>query len=590
MGTQQHGLNRPRILLALQFWEGDKAKAGELARLIADIEPVRNKRADVLLSARFDTSPDDATVQYLGRRFNVYTAVGTTRLTGHPAGSFGLWHDTIRVIRDRCADGTMPRYTCCLVFEADCVPLSRKWIDELLDGWIKNHSRALAIGHEWHASKCPWPHINGNMMVSGRAEDLDTLAGWRGSPAKPWDIEIYPFLRQKGGVDSPLIRSLYIKKTPPGFMGRLRAIGAAFLHGDKDGTALALAREHVLRGKPFPDFSGTDGSVLFVDDEDPIPSVFEQLPGTKLRFPGEAARRYNPGLLKVPDGWLVAYRRIRLTDWASEIVLARFDDAWEFQSERLVTGLAEWPAGWLSYYEDPRLIPAPDGSVLLAYIHAAYNPARTFNQRAAILDTSAARVVRDVPLPFGSNSQDPGRQEKNWGFFYANDALHFVYGIHPHVVVRVSDMTTDSNTMVPGAHAWIPRYGEPRGGTPPVRVGPDRWVSFFHSRMPHKSREWRYHWGAYEFTVSARPSGTRSRVTRFTGCPLASGSERDGFLWPKGSCFWEPVVVFPTGAHFDGTNWVVAAGVNDSMSGVFRFDSNYLDLAFARKPPKRYSV
>ncbi len=586
-------MNTPRLLLALQYWAGDKARAGELARLITDLEPTVQRRADILLSARFDATHDPEVIAYAGRRFNVYTTIGTTRLVGHPAGSFGLWRDTIQAIRTKCASGEMPRYTCCLVFEADCAPLSRKWIDELLDGWLAKHPRALAVGHEWHASKCPWPHINGNMLVSGSEEALDTLLAWRGNPAKPWDVEIYPYLRERGAVDSPLIRSLYTKKTPDGFMGRLRAVGAAFLHGDKDGTAQALVRKYTLKGKNFPDMAirDHDGGPLFVDQEDEVPSVFEQVPGVRIKFPqGLPARRYNPGLLRDGDGWLLAYRRIALNDWRSELVLSRWSLGWDFLSERVITGLARWKDAWHDYYEDPRLVRSAEGNTLMAYTHTTYAPARTANQRFAVVDLGADDIVlRDYAPIFGFNEPVAGRQEKNWTPFYLGAELHFIYNISPFTVVRASDNATTTNTMVPGVVQWTSKYGEPRGGTPPVRAG-SRWVSYFHSRTPHKAREWRYHWGAFEFEVSPTARGARARVTRFTEHPIATASERDGFLWPKGACFWEPVVVFPTGAHFEDGTWTVAAGVNDSAVGVFTFKSDFLDAAFSRRKPARYSL
>lgn len=583
----------PRILLAIQYWAGDRTRAGELARLITDLEPVQHKRADVLLSARFDTTHDPEVVSYVGRRFNTYTTTGTTKLTGHPAGSYGLWRDTVQAIRTRCAAGAMPRYTCCLVFEADCAPLARGWIDELLDGWLAKHPKALAIGHEWHASKCPWPHINGNMLISGAEHALDTLLSWRGNPAKPWDVEIYPHLMANGASDSPLIRSLYTKKTPAGFMGRLRTVGAALLHGDKDGTAQALVRSHVMKGKPFPDLAtdDVDGVPLFVDDDDPVPSVFEQVPGTRLRFPvGAPARRYNPGLVKTPTGWLLPYRHIGMSDWESTINLAEFSHEWEFRSERRVEGLAEWPEDWKEYREDPRLIRTPEGSLLMPYVLATYSPARTFTQRFAVLDSGTHKVLRDFSIAqYGQNQQVPGRQEKNWTPFYLGRELHFIYRISPFVVVRASDHATTTNRMVPGVVSWEKLYGEPRGGTPPVNVGGNRWVSFFHSRTPHMAREWRYHWGAFEFEVSPTATGVKTRVLRFTEHPIATASERDGFLWPKGACFWEPVVIFPTGAHFEDGRWTVAAGVNDSAVGVFSFGQDFLDAAFRRKEAARYA-
>lgn len=77
--------------------------------------------------------------------------------------------------------------------------------------------------------------------------------------------------------------------------------------------------------------------------------------------------------------------------------------------------------------------------------------------------------------------------EKNWLLFDHDGELFAVYQVDPHIILRV-DLTgagpvrcwpafrTDWDTT-----AYTRRYGELRGGTPPVRVGA-HYVSFFHSR------------------------------------------------------------------------------------------------------------
>ena len=68
-----------RILLALQFWEGDKKPAMEVARLIADLESKHSDIADILFVSRFDCQQDPKTVEYVSRKFNCYTHVNKHR-------------------------------------------------------------------------------------------------------------------------------------------------------------------------------------------------------------------------------------------------------------------------------------------------------------------------------------------------------------------------------------------------------------------------------------------------------------------------------------------------------------------------------
>jgi len=540
-----------------------------------------------LLSARFDTAADPEVAQYAGRRFNVFTAVGTTRLTGHPAGSFGLWHDTLVAIRDRVrAD---PRYVCAFAFEADCVPLARGWIDELLAEWMA-HPNAAVAGHEWHGSNCPFPHINGNMLISCRPETLDALIQWRGSPARAWDVEGYRAFLGMGGRNTPVIRSLYVKDTPPAFLGRLRGIGAAVLHGDKDGSALAVARRHVLRGEEFP--SAGDPVKAFSSSDDSTPAVFEQLPGRWLDFGGPPARRYNPAILREGDGWMVVYRRVGISSWDSSLWVARLNSQFVCESQRELGGLSRWPDGRTAYYEDPRLVRIGD-RVLLSYTRGSYGgfnptthkPLSAWVQCAGWLDSDFSRVSSHLDLRFGQNDEhSAAASERDWVFFDPARTAepHFLYNVTPFTTVRVSDMRVRTYRHVP-CGMWPEKWGTPRGGTPPVQLPDGKWVTFIHSWTPHRTRDRRYHMGAVEFECGK----TRTKIHRFTQVPLVTASERDGFLWPSGACFWEPVVVKPCGADFSGGTWTVSAGINDAQSAVFQFSSDLLSEAFLRKPASR---
>ncbi len=57
-----------KILIALQFWKGDRDMAMKLARLMADLEPKHSDDADVLFISRFDTMQDVDAVKYVSRK------------------------------------------------------------------------------------------------------------------------------------------------------------------------------------------------------------------------------------------------------------------------------------------------------------------------------------------------------------------------------------------------------------------------------------------------------------------------------------------------------------------------------------------
>jgi len=150
----------------------------------------------------------------------------------------------------------------------------------------------------------------------------------------------------------------------------------------------------------------------------------------------------------------------------------------------------------------------------------------------------------------GRNIMSNTGHEKNWLWFDHGGELHCIYLSWPHTIFKMIGATI-TEEFVTHPNIGHPNYGEVRGGTPPVRVG-DEYFSFFHSSMPFREGKRRYFMGAYAF--EAKPP---FKMTRITMKPLLCGSwcdpRREGF----------PLVVFPCGALFNGTDWHVVGGCND---------------------------
>lgn len=589
-----------RILLALQYWEGDRARAGELARFIADLEAEPRTDADLLLSARFDSGHDPEVVAHVSKKFRTFTARGRSTLTGYPDGSFGLWHDTVTSVRDRCKSGEWPTYDCVLTFEADCTPMCRDWVPRLLEAWKAGTADRdrIALGQLWPAPGCPYPHINGNLLVSGGMDHLDRLVAWRAKPKLAWDVGIYPMLRDHGAVGTPAISSFYVRHAADRWFDYTTGRGAVFFHGDKDGSAQAFAR-HKLVGSPRPVASpggllsaggaGIDGASIVPPGpdgvwryDDAVPSVFEQgFSGRIQRFPDDAFRRFNPGLAADRrGGFFMASRALDRRSDECTIRVARLSGPpyYSVESEEPVVGLPGWADGTVSFFEDPRLFWWGE-RLMLAYAHVAYFPHSICNQSLVELDPGTFRVRDSVDVSWiGGNTPRPGCVEKNWQFFPDDRGrLCVVYALAPHEVYRVDARQRLFSNITPVAN-WRKPFGQPRGGTPPVRVG-GRWFSFFHSATRHKARRRRYHAGAYSFKWDAGGAFVADGCTRE---PLWTGSEKDGFLWPAGSAVWEPVVVFPSGAVFDPAraSWTVSVGINDCFCGLFEVPHDQLLARF----------
>ena len=152
------------MILNLQFWEGDKAQAMALARLIADLQAHPRNDVTFLFTARFDASHDSATIEYVKKKFNVATFKTTRMATGWPDGPNQMAGESYKFCCDSYHRGTIrDPHRFVLLMEADCVPLRASWIDELIGEFTRANKMAGGAWLEVGDAGCR--HINGNMML-----------------------------------------------------------------------------------------------------------------------------------------------------------------------------------------------------------------------------------------------------------------------------------------------------------------------------------------------------------------------------------------------------------------------------------------
>lgn len=144
--------------------------------------------------------------------------------------------------------------------------------------------------------------------------------------------------------------------------------------------------------------------------------------------------------------------------------------------------------------------------------------------------------------------------EKNWLWFEHDGLPHLIYLTVPHRVVKMNTFFEKQEVYETSNWNLLWRNFEPRGGTPPIRVG-DEYFSFFHSSGPWLGKKRRYYMGAYAF--EAKPPFA---VTRCSSLPILTGSKNDP--WSEGL----PLVVFPCGSILRNGTWFVTLGVNDCVS------------------------
>lgn len=233
-----------RILIALQYWEGDRTRALALSHFLADLEPVKSQIADFLFVCRFDSTLDEASVHHVARKFNAYTFKSRRRETGWPCGCNGLWFSTMEWAQSMIAAKKVPQYKAIFTCEADGCPIQRNWIERMSLEWdrVNQKSPVVIAG----ALVEPGPHINGNALFTGDPDVLHWIAR-RVSGVRPdcgWDFCLASEFQRRGWADIPGIKSIY--NTPTFSAEQYKKMidsDLIWVHGVKDTSLITLGRK-----------------------------------------------------------------------------------------------------------------------------------------------------------------------------------------------------------------------------------------------------------------------------------------------------------------------------------------------------------
>lgn len=249
-GLQHEEYPKPRIsklgkkkdlVIAMQYWQGDQAKIGELACMMADFEKNFREDVDILFSGRWDTNPmPQAVIDKVSQKFTVYESIDASgrRGTGWPAGCNELWHASMDwAYYTKLHEGV-------LTFEGDVVPTAPDWLDRILAAWRSRPEGCLCVGNIIDCREIA-KHVNG---VSIFHRDICVKLNMRTTPGNEgWDY----FHRHKivpVSVDTPEIYMDYAKPTitetelftPRKGLSKAPAI----FHGVKDRTAIDIVKNY----------------------------------------------------------------------------------------------------------------------------------------------------------------------------------------------------------------------------------------------------------------------------------------------------------------------------------------------------------
>lgn len=234
----------PKILIALQYWDGDRALALDLARYLADLEPTHTNLADFMFMARFDSSLDERVAKEVSRKFNVFSVKARRRGKGWPAGCNDLWFSVMEWAYSMIEAKRVPAYKAIFTFEADGAPIPRDWIARLSSEWdrVSNPGPVVMAG----ALQEHGPHINGNALMSGNLGFLHWVVRKVGGchPFSGWDFVLAPEFKSQGWANIPGVRSYY---NTPTFSkeqyDQMVKEDLIWVHGGKDRSLIDFGRK-----------------------------------------------------------------------------------------------------------------------------------------------------------------------------------------------------------------------------------------------------------------------------------------------------------------------------------------------------------
>jgi hypothetical protein len=134
------------VIVAIQYYEGDRTRAIHLARLLADLEP--KPRNDILLAfvRKPDTLPSkeiNSSLSYCSQKFPVKEVVTDDRwrAQGWPKACGELWAGTVEYFNHLFEEKQTQHHSMFVCDGGDGVPLHLNWIDLM----AREHEHTIAM-------------------------------------------------------------------------------------------------------------------------------------------------------------------------------------------------------------------------------------------------------------------------------------------------------------------------------------------------------------------------------------------------------------------------------------------------------------
>lgn len=184
-----------KLLIALQFWSGDREQAMRLAQLIAENEPARRDDVMFCFFNRSDCEPvDRETLGKMLMKMDAFSRVSMTvdRETDWPDACNAMAIDVLRQSAFQWKFGPWHDISGVLLLEPDCIPIARDWIDQVKKEWAAAFIDGKWLMGTWRDGGGDLGHINGNMVV--RPDFAQLVDFTQVYPGLAWDCALAPQL------------------------------------------------------------------------------------------------------------------------------------------------------------------------------------------------------------------------------------------------------------------------------------------------------------------------------------------------------------------------------------------------------------
>jgi predicted GH43/DUF377 family glycosyl hydrolase len=296
-----------------------------------------------------------------------------------------------------------------------------------------------------------------------------------------------------------------------------------------------------------------------------------------LKIPGLSKAAYNPAILAVSDGYIMAFRidnfikfynpSERYHNYTSDIAMVKLDMNFKIVGKyTLISNHINGCPNRCSV-EDPRLIAVNDKIYMVYNRGEAIATKDIQSNRKMYLseiqyDTNEFSIVNTIALisPFQFRTV-----ERNWVPFVKEKELYLIYSTEPNLVVIKPNLETGISEVVSDAYFDSKsNFGQIKGGTPLVEISSNKYLGFFHSNIDNgKKRIY------YIIPSILDVSDNKYRFTSILRYPLFL----DLYSFPD-----EMLVslLFPSGLIIEGNDLVLSLGKNDGEILLMRLDKKHL--------------